>query len=94
MARYGISGFEGRVAFTELPTVSSGAYAAVIAVDRQAMLDLLAKMKEAWRSFDISMPCGWSKTFRYTDDIPSKDLPCPCGRSDHFIIQYKELKDD
>ena len=84
---YEIRRFEGRIWFKpngDKPRV------AVIAKDRQAMLDLLDAVKETKRVFEISLPCGGSKTFATHDDIPFEDLPCPCENPEHYLIQYQK----
>ena len=43
--------------------------------------------KRGW-VFCISMPCGNEMEFTSLSDIPLGDLPCPCGREDHFFVKY------
>ena len=37
------------------------------------------------RGFTITMPCGYEQNFRELSDIPTEDLPCPCGKE--FLIK-------
>lgn len=73
------------------------AYTAIEATQRQALLDLLdgCKQQQIKRGgnkgcFEISMPCGYSKVFKEHEDIPSEDLPCPCGGSGRYLIRYEK----
>ena len=66
-------------------------FTAVRAVDRASLLEMLGKMKAHHGNggcFEISMPCGFSKKFRENADIPTEDLPCPCGNEGRYLIRY------
>ena len=39
------------------------------------------------RGFTITMPCGYEQNFRELSDIPTEDLPCPCGKAGQFLIK-------
>ena len=39
--------------------------------------------------FTITMPCGSSITYPDVDDIPIRDVPCPCGNSTHWLVKYE-----
>jgi len=68
-------------------------FTAMIATDRQAVLDLLDEVKAIRGKdgyFEITMHCGYSQRFEKHEDIPFEDLPCPCGKSDYYLIKYKE----
>ena len=50
---------------------------------------VLARQKEhniPDRGFTITMPCGYEQNFKEVSDIPIKDLPCPCGKAERFLI--------
>ncbi len=64
-------------------------------VDRQALIEYFDALQEGReesssvrRCFSIWMPCGNEKEFTSEADIPFEDLPCPCGRKDHFFVKY------
>lgn len=62
-------------------------------VDSQALLDFFDAAREErhkW-AFSIRMPCGKQRAFDSRADIPLEDLPCPCGREDHYFVKYSEL---
>ena len=65
-------------------------FTAMIPKDRQAIVDFFNVCKERGHRFEISMPCGYSRKFASYDDIPLDDLPCGCGRDDHYLIRYKK----
>jgi len=65
-------------------------------VDREALIDYFDAVQNQpdkhrgernW-VFCISMPCGNEKEFKTYADIPFEDLPCCCGRKDHFFVKY------
>jgi len=94
----GIRGFEGRIAISECAYVPDKPFGAIRAIDRQALVELLHKCTELQRKrggdvggFTITMPCGCERRFTNNCDIPFEDLPCPCGRDDHYFIQYGEV---
>ena len=39
------------------------------------------------RGFTITMPCGYERNFRELNNIPIKNLPCPCGKTGRFLIK-------
>ncbi len=63
-------------------------------VDRGALVDLFNAVGEGQRKHDsrwgfcMRMPCGNEKHFASHDDIPFDDLPCSCGRENHFFVKY------
>jgi len=61
---------------------------AVIADNRQILLDLLEKTREKY--FEITVPCGCSLKFNKPEDIPLHDLKCQCGKN--YLIKYKKRK--
>lgn len=69
-------------------------YVALEAPNRHALVDLLNKCVELRKArsgiggFAITMPCGYEQEFANEDDIPSENLPCPCGQG--YLIKYKE----
>ncbi len=68
-------------------------WAAVLASDRQALVDLLEEVKDKWHTksyLEITMPCGYSQRFTNNCDIPFEDLPCPCGQEGRYLIRYKK----
>lgn len=76
-------------------------FIAVEAINRQVMVDLLNRCVGLQRyrgreiyGFVITMPCGSEMQFIKEDDIPFDDLPCPCGRADHYVIKYEESLND
>ena len=36
----------------------------------------------------INMPCGQVVQYETFEDIPSDDVPCPCGDDTHFVVEY------
>ena len=38
----------------------------------------------------ITMPCNHSVVYETSADIPDSDVPCPCGKPDHWFIQYSD----
>ncbi len=92
-----IRGFKGRIQVNEDMFQLFNPYTALWAVDRQAVIDLHDKCTEwqrKWRKdvcgFTITMPCGNEWRFRAISDILFGDMPCSCGRPDHYLIKYKE----
>ncbi len=92
-----IRGFEGRIKINRCAYIPDKPFGAVTAVDRQALVELLAKCTELQRKrggviagFDITMPCGYSRSFTNNCDIPFEDLPCKCGQEGHYLIKYKK----
>ncbi len=80
-----------RVRLAVYPETVDEAIVACNPVDRQAMLDYLAIIKEQVldsEGLTISLPCGGEKDFGVPENIPFEDLPCPCGRPDHWLIRY------
>ena len=68
-------------------------YTALLATDRDSIIDMLNKVKARQRSSGwlcISMPCGYEQTFKKETDIPYKDLSCPCGQEGRYLIRYKK----
>ena len=71
-------------------------YTAMVATDRQAVLDLMDECRGRQiilgriqsYAFEITMPCGYSKKFEEHSDIPLGELPCPCGQKGHYLIRY------
>ena len=70
-------------------------YTGILATNRQAILDLLDSCIKLQTErgvepcgFMITMPCGYELQIKNQDDIPSEDLPCGCGRADHYLIRY------
>lgn len=61
-------------------------YTAMVATDRQAVIDLLDEAKE----FTITMPCGYSQSFEKHEDIPCGDLPCSCDGFKRYLIRYEK----
>lgn len=92
-----IRGFEGRIEISDCLFVPDKPYGAVTAVDRQALVELLDKCVELQLKrgreiygFTITMPYGYERKFTNHCDIPFEDLPCGCGRDDHYLIKYKK----
>ena len=73
-------------------------YTALLARDRQAIIEVFDKCREHQHqlgirqdhAFEITMPCGYSKKFKEHSNIPTEDLPCPCGRAERYLIKYKK----
>ncbi len=65
-------------------------FTAITVTDRQTLIDLLSACKKRGHNFEITMPCGYSKEFKEYADIPFEDLPCPCGRTNRYLIRLKE----
>ena len=91
-----IKGFEGRIKVADCRYKPAPPFGAVIAVDRQAQVELLKectdlqiKRGRVIEGFTITMDCGYERKFETNTDIPFEDLPCPCGE-DHYLIRYKE----
>ena len=63
-------------------------YTAMNATDRQAIIELLLTSQNGY--FEITMPCGYSRKFEKHEDIPYKDLPCPCGGFNRYLIRYEK----
>lgn len=63
-------------------------YTAVIATDRQAIIDLLDESPNNY--FEITMPCGYSQRFEKHADIPVEDLPCQCDGFNRYLIRYEK----
>ena len=42
----------------------------------------------------IDLGCGHSAAYKTYDDIPEMDVPCPCGNPKHWIIQYRDLRNN
>ncbi len=40
----------------------------------------------------INMPCGQVLTYQTFEDIPTEDVPCPCGDSNHIAVHYVVLQ--
>jgi hypothetical protein len=40
----------------------------------------------------LYMSCGQRKTVGGIEDIPSFDVPCPCGNTNHWIVKYEVFK--
>ena len=60
-------------------------------VNRQALIDYLDVVQEHQKgkgAITIRMPCGNEKEFVTHGDIPLGDLPCPCGRDNHYFVKY------
>ena len=36
--------------------------------------------------------CGSTVNYKTFDDIPSQDVPCPCGNPNHWMIRYRDLR--
>ena len=92
-----IKGFEGRIEVSDCEFVPDKPFGAVRAIDRQALIDLLDRCVTLQQKrggeiygFTITMPCGYERQFTNHCDIPFEDLPCHCGRDDHYLIQYKK----
>ena len=90
-----IRGFEGRIEIAVCRFKEEEPFGAVIAVDRQVLVDLLDGFTELQRKrggviggFEITMPCGYSRQFSTHSDIPFDDLPCICGKE--YLIRYKK----
>lgn len=92
-----IRGFKEKLLVANDISDSFNPYIAFLAINRQAVIDFYDKCiewqrrwgKEAY-GFTITMPCGKEWRFRAVSDIPFGDLPCPCGRPDHYLIKYEE----
>jgi len=41
-----------------------------------------------FRPIDITMPCGEVIIYYRHCDVPVKDVPCPCGDPNHWLIKY------
>lgn len=44
----------------------------------------------------VEMPCGHKETFESPASIwalPIKDLPCPCGNPNHYIVRFIDLRE-
>lgn len=90
--------FEGKIEIGDERDISPDTpFSAMMAVDRQAVVDLVTHSSE-WQQaggkwiegFTITMPCGYEKRFTNSCDIPFGDLPCPCGQEEHYLIRYKK----
>lgn len=36
----------------------------------------------------ITMPCGYVWELRWGDRVPETDVPCPCGKPEHWVFQF------
>ena len=69
---------------------------------KEAMLGFIVKLNEAGGDGEgkpidpeapyavITMDCGEEKTYRRIEDIPTEDVPCPCGNPNHWIVKWVE----
>ena len=39
----------------------------------------------------IEMSCGSSVIYQEFGDIPTDDVPCPCGDSTHWLVRYEGI---
>jgi len=103
-SRYQVRGFEERISTCDMEISVDGPMIGVLATDRQALVDLLIKVKAQYPDIphvldcphvlEISLPCGGSQKFTQPEDIPFEDLPCPCGNPEHWLIQYGKGDND
>ena len=42
---------------------------------------------------EIDMPCGNKCTFESFAELPTADVPCPCGDPNHWIVKY-DIKEE
>ena len=79
-----------------LEAIANEPYTALLAINRQAIIELFDQCKE-WQDeqgikqdyrLEITMSCGYSKKIASHDDIPFEDLPCPCGGAGRYLIRY------
>jgi len=36
----------------------------------------------------LYMSCGYRKEVKSPDSLPNINIPCPCGKPDHWIVKY------
>jgi hypothetical protein len=39
----------------------------------------------------IQTPCGRKIFYKYIDDVPDVDVPCPCGNPNHWVIKIQRI---
>ena len=66
---------------------------------REDIILMLEAVKEDRRKYGIissgtliSMPCGAEYRLKEISDIPFADLPCSCGRANHYFVRIKECE--
>jgi hypothetical protein len=63
------------------------ACAIMIVAPYEAMLSDAAKTLTF--PFSCILPCGSEYAIESTDDLPTTDLPCPCGNPNHWFVKYE-----
>jgi len=53
----------------------------------EAMLDNQRRQNLPELGFTITMPCGYERNFKQSNDIPMEDLLCPCGKPGRYLIK-------
>jgi len=62
-------------------------FTAITADNREQVIELLRATK---CGFKISMPCGEGISLDKDAEFSGEDIPCTCGRKNHYFIQYRK----